>query len=66
MGNTDRIIRITLAVVLVVLFVNHIISGILGIILLIVTGIFILTSLVGYCPIYKPLGINTRDKKLPK
>ncbi len=59
-GTTDKIIRIFLAAVIAVLFFTETITGILGIVLLILGGILILTSLVGTCPIYLPLKISTR------
>ena len=64
MGNTDRIIRVLVAAVIAVLFINNSITGILAYVLLGVGVIFLLTSLVGSCPLYSLLGINTcRVKK---
>lgn len=62
MGVIDRVIRILIAVVVAVLYFTHVISGTLGIILLIVAGIFVLTSLFGLCPLYLLLGISSRKK----
>ena len=62
MGLIDKVIRILIAVVIVALFFAKVISGILAIILLIFAGIFILTSLIGFCPLYKPLGMDTTKK----
>lgn len=59
MGNIDRIIRVVIAAVIAVLFFMEIISGTLGIVLLALGGIFLLTSLVGFCPLYAPFGIKT-------
>ncbi len=63
MGTIDKVIRILVAVIVVVLYFTHIISGTLGIILLIVSGIFVLTSLLSFCPLYLPFGLNTRKKE---
>ena len=64
MGNSDRIIRVLVAAVIAVLFINNTITGIFAYILLAVGAIFLLTSLVGSCPLYSLLGINTcRVKK---
>jgi hypothetical protein len=63
MGILDKAIRILIALVVIVLYFVHAISGTLAIILLILSGIFILTSLVGFCPLYLPFGINTGKKK---
>ena len=61
MGTADRIIRAVIALVMIVLFAQGVISGTLGIILLVLSGVFLLTSLVGFCPLYAPFGIRTRS-----
>lgn len=63
MGTTDKIIRITLAALVVILYFTNIIQGILGIILLVVAAVFVLTSLVSFCPLYPLIGMNTGKKK---
>jgi hypothetical protein len=63
MGTVDKVIRILIALVLIVLYFVNVISGTLAIILLILSGIFILTSVVGSCPLYLPFGLNTDKKK---
>jgi hypothetical protein len=63
MGKIDRVVRILVALLIVVLYFAHAISGTLAIILLILAGIFIVTSLVSFCPLYLPFGINTGKKK---
>jgi hypothetical protein len=62
MGMADRIIRILAAVAIAVLYFTHQISGMLAIILLVVAGIFILTSFISFCPLYLPFGIRTNKK----
>lgn len=62
-GNVDRFIRFLVAVVIVVLYVTEIISGTLGVILLLVAGVFILTSFISICPGYLLLGLSTRKRK---
>lgn len=59
MGNTDRIIRILVAVIIAVLYFTKTISGTLAYVLLAVGGIFVLTSLVSFCPLYTLFGVNT-------
>ena len=59
MGAVDRGVRIALTVVVVMLFFTDRISGILAIILGIVALAFFITSLIGYCPAYLPLGFKT-------
>jgi hypothetical protein len=59
MGSIDKIIRLLIAALFILLFVFKVVSGTLGIILLVVAGIFILTSLIGFCPAYTIFGIKT-------
>lgn len=66
MGMTDKIIRIIIAAVIAILFFTNVINGTLGIILLVLAGIFLLTSFISFCPLYAPFGINTckvKDQK---
>ncbi|MEI6385198.1 MAG: DUF2892 domain-containing protein [Spirochaetota bacterium] len=62
MGLVDRIIRILLAVVVAVLFFTGQISGLAAIILGVIAVIFVLTSLVAFCPLYLPFKISTAKK----
>jgi hypothetical protein len=63
MGTIDITIRLVIAVLLIVLYFTQTITGIVGIILLGLAGIFIATSLFGVCPLYLPFGLSTRSKK---
>jgi hypothetical protein len=63
MGNADKVIRLIVAVALVALYYFGVISGTLGIIGLVVAGIFVLTSLVNFCPLYSIFGIRTCPAK---
>jgi len=63
MGNTDRIIRVVVAIVLGVLYFTGLITGTIGIVAMVLAAVFILTSLVGTCPLYLPFGIRTNSKK---
>jgi Protein of unknown function (DUF2892) len=63
MGSIDRAARFLIAAVIIALYFMGIISGTLAIILLVFAGIFILTSLVSFCPLYLPFGINTGKKE---
>jgi len=63
MGTIDKTLRIIAAVVIIALFFTNVITGVLGIVLLVFAGIFILTSLVSVCPVYTLLGMNTRKKE---
>lgn len=62
MSTADRIIRVLIAILIAVLYFTHQISGTLAIILLIIAGAFIVTSLINFCPLYTILGISTRKK----
>jgi len=59
MGNTDKIIRILLAVVFVTLFTTKVITGGLALVLIVLGGIFLATSLISFCPLYRVFGWNT-------
>ncbi len=59
MGTADRIVRILVAVLVSVLYFTDVISGTLGVVLLVVGVIFLLTSFVSFCPIYAPFGLST-------
>jgi hypothetical protein len=59
MGTIDRVIRILLAIAVIVLYLNGSITGIAAIILGILAFVFIVTSMIGFCPLYLPLKIST-------
>ena len=63
MGTADRIIRIIIVAVIAALFFSGVISGTVGIILLILGAIFLLTVVINWCPIYYPFKISTAPKK---
>jgi len=63
MGTTDKAIRILIAVVILALYFTNVISGTLAVILLILAGVFVLTSLIGTCPLYLPFGLSTKRKE---
>ena len=62
-GTIDRVIRILVAVVVVILYFTNVISGTLGIVLLALSAIFVITSLLSFCPIWMALGLSTRKKE---
>lgn len=59
MGSADKILRTAIAVIVAILFFTGVISGLLGTILLVLAVVFLLTSLVGFCPLYAIFGIKT-------
>ncbi len=62
MGTVDRGIRVALAALVAVLYFTHVISGTTAIVLGVIAVVFLLTSFVGVCPAYMPLGISTAKK----
>lgn len=62
MGTTDKMIRIVIAIVLGILYYTGTITGSLALVALGLAAIFVLTSLISFCPLYLPFGINTCKK----
>jgi hypothetical protein len=60
MGTIDRVIRLLVVVVIAVLYYTGQLTGLAATILGIVAVAFLITSIVGWCPGYLPLGISTR------
>jgi hypothetical protein len=63
MGNVDQIIRFLVAAIIVALYVTEIVSGTFGIVLLLLAGALVLTSLISFCPLYLLLGLSSRKRK---
>ena len=63
MGKTDRTIRVLVALVIAYLYFNEKITGKTAAIALSLSGIFLLTSLISFCPLYLPFGISTKGKE---
>lgn len=59
MGGIDRIIRIVIAAVVAALYFNGTLTGTVGIVALVLAAVFVLTSLVSFCPLYTLVGLNT-------
>ena len=59
MGTADRIIRILIAALIAVLYFTGTLPGVWATALLIIAGVFVLTSFVSFCPLYAPFGIST-------
>lgn len=62
MGSIDRVVRTIIAIVVGILYFAGVISGTTALILGILAIIFLLTSMVGTCPLYIPVGLSTRKK----
>ena len=63
MGSADRIIRLIVAALIGVLYYTNVISGTVGIVLLVLAAVFLLTSFISFCPIYAPFGLSTCSTK---
>jgi Protein of unknown function (DUF2892) len=63
MGYTDKKIRITVAIAFAIMYFTGVITGVLGLVLLSLGVVFVLTSLISFCPLYVPLGISTCKKE---
>jgi hypothetical protein len=61
-GTIDKVIRIVFAIAVITLFLTNIISGVLGVVLIAVSAILVITSMLGVCPLYMILGLNTAEK----
>lgn len=59
MGTADRIIRLVIAAIITALYFTNVVSGTLGIVLLVLAGVFVLTSIISFCPLYAPFGLST-------
>lgn len=59
MGMADRAIRLIAAVAFIALYFTGTVTGTLGIVLLVLAGVFTLTSFVSFCPLYTLVGLNT-------
>ncbi len=62
-GTIDKAVRILVAAIVVLLYFTNVISGTLAIILLALSAVFVITSLVGICPIYMATGLSTTKKE---
>ena len=62
-GSFDKVIRIILAIIFAVLYFTKLVDGTVGIVLLVLSGILLLTSMFSFCPLYTLLGLKTTSKK---
>lgn len=60
MSSADRIIRVIIAVIFASLYFTGTVPGTLGLALTIVAVVFLLTSLIGFCPLYTIFGMRTK------
>jgi hypothetical protein len=62
MGTIDRITRLVIFAAITALYFGGVLTGTLGIVLLVLGVVFFLTSFVGFCPLYAPFKLNTCEK----
>ncbi len=62
MGPADKTVRLVAAAALAVLLIAGVVKGTLAIVAAILAAVFVITTLVGTCPAYIPLGISTKGK----
>ena len=59
MSNADRIVRVLIAALFAYLYFGGVVTGALGVILVVLGAVFLLTSIVAFCPLYVPFKIST-------
>jgi len=62
MGILDRIVRVGLVALVAVLYFTHQLSPVAAVVLGILAVVFLLTSVVGVCPLYLPFGLSTKRR----
>jgi len=62
MGTIDRAVRVLVAAVIGFLYYNGTITGTVGIILLVLAAVFVVTALIGVCPLYLPFHLSTKGE----
>ena len=62
-GSLDKVIRIILAIVFAMLYITKMVEGTASIVLLVVGGILLMTSIINFCPLYAILGWSSSKKK---
>jgi hypothetical protein len=63
MGSVDKTFRLLVAIALVAFYFLGVVEGVLGTVALVVAGVFMLTSVISFCPLYTLFGINTCKTK---
>ena len=59
MSDIDRIVRVIVAALFAYLYFSGIVTGGLGIVLLVLAGVFTLTAVLAFCPLYAPFKFST-------
>ncbi len=59
LSNLDRTIRVVVAALFAYLYFAGIVTGAVGIVLLVVGAVFAVTAIAGYCPLYALFRFST-------
>ncbi len=62
MAILDRIVRLVLVALVAVLYFTNQLSAVAAVVLGVLAVTFLVTSVVGFCPLYRLLGISTRRR----
>lgn len=62
-GLADTLIRVVAAIVIAILYFTHTISGTTATVAAIIAVVLFVTGIAGFCPLYLPFGISTKNKK---
>ena len=62
LGTVDRVVRVLVALVVAALYFTDVISGTVAIVLGLIAVIFVLTSVVSFCPLYLVFKLSTKTK----
>jgi hypothetical protein len=65
MSFPDRLLRVLIALTWIVLYVNNVVAGTVGVVLIAISVVFLATSFINYCPLYSALGIKKWERKSP-
>ncbi len=59
MSNVDRIARVPIAALFAYLYFGGIVTGTFGIVLVVLGAVFLLTSVISFCPLYTIFNFST-------
>lgn len=59
MGSTDKVVRVLVAIAVALLVYFQVVTGTLAYIFIAIAAIFVLTSVVSFCPLYSLFNLNT-------
>lgn len=59
LSNLDRVVRAILAAVFAYLYFGGIVTGVLGIVLVVLAAVFLVTAVIAFCPLYAPFKFST-------